>query len=95
MTDGRFEIFLNGQWGTVCDDLFDLNTYGAQVACRMLGQPTGSARVTDPLAGPNTMPIWLDDVVCKVSELTLLECDHRLIGYHSCTQPEDVGLYCA
>ena len=34
-TSGRLEIYVNGQWGTICDDFFDRND--ALVACRELG----------------------------------------------------------
>ena len=35
MQDGRLEIFLWGEWGTVCDRGFGLTE--ANVACRQLG----------------------------------------------------------
>ena len=35
VSNGRVEVFCNGQWGTVCDRLF--NQTSADIVCRQLG----------------------------------------------------------
>ena len=35
--EGRLEVCLGDQWGTICDDYWKSNPLNAQVACRQLG----------------------------------------------------------
>ena len=43
-TAGRLEIFIDDEWGTVCDDGFDRTD--ADVACHQLGFPRGAIAYT-------------------------------------------------
>ena len=48
-TSGRLEVFINEQWGTVCDDIFDIND--ANVACKELGFERATSFRTAASAG--------------------------------------------
>lgn len=85
---GRLEIFHDGVWGTICDDVFD--EIDATVACQQLGYSTG----TSYTAGGGVDPIWMDDLACTGSELRLADCVFSGWAMHNCSHGEDVGVSC-
>ncbi|XP_030808499.1 macrophage receptor MARCO [Camarhynchus parvulus] len=87
---GRVEIFHGGSWGTICDDGW--STREAGVVCRMLGFSRAVSFFTAP-AG--TGQIWLDDVSCTGSEISITDCSKRSWGENNCSHNEDVGVECA
>ncbi|XP_071482925.1 scavenger receptor cysteine-rich domain-containing protein DMBT1-like [Diadema antillarum] len=88
--EGRVEVFLNNQWGTVCDDQWNL--VDANVACRQLGFGPALAVRFRARYGPGTGPIHLDDVRCTGEEETLPSCFY--ISSHNCAHDEDAGVIC-
>ena len=88
--EGRVEIFLNGAWGTVCDNLWSLND--GLVVCRQLGYPGVLRTYRQAHFGEGTGPIWLDDVFCVGNESLLIQCSN---GDVNCDHSEDAGVTCA
>lgn len=90
---GRVELWHAGSWGTVCDDSWDL--LDAQVVCRQLGCGQALAALEGAAFGPGMGPVWLDEVECLGSEVTLEACQAELWGHGDCTHKEDAGVCCA
>ncbi|XP_025840354.1 macrophage scavenger receptor types I and II isoform X1 [Vulpes vulpes] len=90
--EGRVEIFHNGQWGTVCDDHWELR--GGQVICRSLGYQGVQTVHKGAYFGQGTGPIWLNEVFCFGRESSIEECKIRQWGVRVCSHAEDAGVTC-
>nr|XP_009673252.1 PREDICTED: deleted in malignant brain tumors 1 protein-like isoform X1 [Struthio camelus australis] len=90
---GRVEVFHNQQWGTVCDDSWDLND--AKVVCKQLDCGTAISAPGSSLFGQGSGPIWLDGVSCLGTEATLSECPAKPLGQHGCNHVEDASVTCS
>ena len=92
--EGRVEVLYNGEWGTVCNDYFDIRD--ARVVCRMLGFPGAAATEIKGRfgAGNSTQKIWLDDMWCSGYEMSVASCSFRGWGSHDCGHNEDAGVIC-
>ena len=91
--EGRVEMYHNGEWGTVCDDGWDLND--AQVVCGRLGFGPAINASDNAYYGEGSGQIWLDDVNCVGTELTIENCSHRGWGIENCSHSEDAGVQCS
>ncbi|XP_073208969.1 neurotrypsin-like isoform X4 [Lepidochelys kempii] len=90
--EGRVEVFLNGQWGSVCDDGW--TDRDAAVVCRQLGYSGAAKARTMAYFGEGHGPIHLDNVECSGTERTLGECATPHSGIHNCWHSEDAGVIC-
>nr|XP_057943758.1 scavenger receptor cysteine-rich domain-containing group B protein [Doryrhamphus excisus]XP_057943759.1 scavenger receptor cysteine-rich domain-containing group B protein [Doryrhamphus excisus] len=91
--EGRVEMFLKSEWGTVCDDAWDIAD--AMVVCRQMGCGTASTAWGEAHFGPGTGTILMDNLKCTGKEDSLLHCSHIGWDVHNCDHSEDVGVTCS
>ena len=88
--EGRVEVYLNGTWGTVCGDYWDI--LDAAVVCRQLGYSSVISTYGSDYFGPGTGPIHYGNMACKGTETYLADCLHGRERY--CRHRNDAGVVC-
>ncbi|XP_061490764.1 neurotrypsin-like isoform X4 [Rhineura floridana] len=90
--EGRVEVFLNGQWGSVCD--YSWTDRDAAVVCRQLGYSGTAKAKTVAYLGEGHVPIHLDSVECSGTERNLGECITHDSSIHNCWHSKNSGVIC-
>ena len=93
INQGRVEVYYDGQWGTVCDDGWDLKD--AQVVCRELNLGRAISVTSNSFYGQSTRQIWLDNLNCVGTESTIRNCSHSGWGREDCDNTEEAGVSCS
>ncbi|KAK7149908.1 hypothetical protein R3I94_009281 [Phoxinus phoxinus] len=89
---GRVEVLHDGQWGTVCNDGWDLSD--AAVVCKEMGCGTVFEQRSGGYFGQGPGPVWLSDVQCSNTESTLRHCSLKEWGQNTCGHEKDAGVAC-
>ena len=92
--EGRVEIFFFHQWGTVCNDNWDLAD--ATVVCHQLGYLRAVGALASTIYGAGSGPSWYSNVECTGTEMSLTECSsHFTLSGNACPHSQDAGVVCS
>ncbi|XP_060928062.1 lysyl oxidase homolog 2b [Limanda limanda] len=89
--EGRVEVLKNGEWGTICDD--NWNLLSATVVCRELGFGSAMEALSGGRLGQGMGPVHMNEVVCSGFEKSITECffNKESLG---CSHEEDAAVRC-
>ncbi|CAI8038682.1 Deleted in malignant brain tumors 1 protein, partial [Geodia barretti] len=92
--EGRVEVRLQNEWGSVCGDGWDQRD--AAVVCRQLGFASeGAEPLLSAYYGEGSGLIMLSEVECTGQELYVTDCPSSGYYQHNCNHSHDVGVRCS
>ncbi|XP_041103155.1 lysyl oxidase homolog 3A-like isoform X2 [Polyodon spathula] len=90
--EGRVEVLKENEWGTVCDDRWNLQA--ASVVCRELGYGTAKEALTGARMGQGMGPMHMNEVQCSGQEKSIWNCQYKNITTNDCRHVEDASVKC-
>ncbi|XP_064191276.1 lysyl oxidase homolog 3B isoform X1 [Anguilla rostrata] len=90
--EGRVEVLKNNEWGTVCDDRWNLQA--ASVVCRELGFGSAKEALLGARMGQSMGPVHLNEVQCSGLERTIWSCRYKNVTSETCKHEKDAALRC-
>ncbi|XP_037768298.1 antigen WC1.1 isoform X5 [Chelonia mydas] len=90
---GRVEVKHQDQWGTVCDDNWDMED--AEVVCKQLGCGSAVSALGNAHFGEGSGRTWLIRADCDGDESALWNCSHIGWGAFQCPHSFDSGVICS
>ncbi|XP_028994050.1 lysyl oxidase homolog 3B isoform X2 [Betta splendens] len=90
--EGRVEVLKDNEWGTVCDDRWNLQS--ASVVCRELGYGSAKEALTGARMGQGMGPIHMNEVKCVGLERSVWNCPFKNITSEDCQHTEDAAVRC-
>ncbi|XP_055087093.1 lysyl oxidase homolog 3B isoform X1 [Periophthalmus magnuspinnatus] len=90
--EGRVEVLKGSEWGTVCDDRWNLQS--ASVVCRELGFGSAKEALTGARMGQAMGPIYMNEVKCVGTEKSIWNCPFKNVTSEDCQHTEDAAVRC-
>uniref|UniRef100_A0A7N6B8Z3 Lysyl oxidase homolog n=1 Tax=Anabas testudineus TaxID=64144 RepID=A0A7N6B8Z3_ANATE len=90
--EGRVEVLKDNEWGTMCDDRWNL--LSASVVCRELGYGSAKEALTGARMGQGMGPIYMNEVKCLGHEKSIWNCPFKNITSEDCQHTEDAAVRC-
>ena len=90
--EGRVEVKLQGRWGTVADDAWDMDD--AEVVCQQLGCGSAASTKFTWRISQVSSPVMLVRVNCNGTEKAIWDCNIKRWGPYSLRRTYNASVVC-